>query len=319
MTSNVPHTANTPASAAHPSGPNHESERSGERLVQVNGVELCIETFGDRAAPAILLIAGAASSMDWWEDEFCQRLAGGGRFVVRYDLRDTGRSVSYEAGSPPYTGLDLEADAVGLLDALDLASAHLVAISLGAGMAQHIALDNPERVSSLTLMSSSPGGPGGPDQPDLPPPADHIQAIFTETAAEPDWSNRSAVIDSMVDELRAFNGTLPFDEPRIRRIVTQVYDRTTNIAASQTNHWILSDDDAPARSPISEITAPTLVMHGTADPLFPIAHGEALAGDIPGARFIGLDGVGHEFPPPAVWDIVVSSILQHTALGNRTV
>ncbi|WP_129668969.1 alpha/beta fold hydrolase [Phytoactinopolyspora endophytica] len=306
-------TTNTPNPAAQPAGPvnaANPSHRSGERIVEANGVNLCVETFGDRTDPAILLIAGAASSMDWWEDEFCERLASGGRYVIRYDLRDTGRSVSYEVAAPQYTGLDLVADAVGLLDALDLARAHIVAISMGAGFAQRIALDHPERVASLTLMSTSPGGPGGPDNPDLPPMADHIQAMFAETAAEPDWSDRDAVIDSMVEELRPFNGTLPFDEPRMRRIVTRIYDRTANIAASQTNHWILEGGE-PMRPRLGEITAPTVVMHGTDDPLFPIGHGEALAREIPGARFIPLEGVGHEFPPPVVWGVVVPEILDH--------
>ena len=84
---------------------------------RVNGVDLCVDTAGDAADPAILLIGGMGSSMDWWDEEFCQRLAAGGRFVIRYDHRDTGRSVSYPAGAPGYTGADLAADAAGVLDA----------------------------------------------------------------------------------------------------------------------------------------------------------------------------------------------------------
>ncbi len=90
----------------------------GHRIVDVNGVDLCVDTTGDAADPAILLISGMGGSMDWWEEEFCQRLAAGGRFVIRYDHRDTGRSVSYPAGAPGYTGADLAADAAGVLDAL---------------------------------------------------------------------------------------------------------------------------------------------------------------------------------------------------------
>jgi pimeloyl-ACP methyl ester carboxylesterase len=117
--------------------------------------------------PAILLIMGAAASMLYWEPEFCQRLTAGGRFVVRYDHRDTGRSASYEAGAPPYALWDLEADAVGLLDALALTKAHLMGMSMGASIAQLMALDHPDRVASLTLLSSTPGGPWH-DSPDLP-------------------------------------------------------------------------------------------------------------------------------------------------------
>lgn len=84
-----------------------------DTIVQANGVDLCAQTFGDPIDPAILLIMGTACSMDWWEDEFCERLAAGPRFVIRYDHRDTGRSVSYEPGAPQYTLRDLAADDVG--------------------------------------------------------------------------------------------------------------------------------------------------------------------------------------------------------------
>src|SRR5215218_1674349 len=102
---------------------------SSARTISVNGVELCVDAIGDVRDPAILLIGGAGGPMDWWEDEFCQRLAAGGRFVIRYDSRDTGRSVTYPAGDPAYTMMDLAADSVGVLDALGLRSAHLVGIS----------------------------------------------------------------------------------------------------------------------------------------------------------------------------------------------
>ncbi len=92
------------------------SHSDTERIVHVNGVDLCVEIFGDRADPAILLIGGATASMDWWEDDFCRRLADGPRFVIRYDSRDTGRSVTYEAGAPPYSQLDMTADALGVLE-----------------------------------------------------------------------------------------------------------------------------------------------------------------------------------------------------------
>jgi hypothetical protein len=97
---------------------------ANERIIQANGVDLCVQTFGDSADSPILLIMGGAASMDWWEEGFCERLAAGSRFVVRYDHRDTGRSVSYEPGAAPYSLRDLAEDAVGLLDAFGLESAH---------------------------------------------------------------------------------------------------------------------------------------------------------------------------------------------------
>lgn len=131
-----------------------------ERIVQANGVDLCVETFGEPADAGVLLIMGAGASMLYWDADLCERLAAAGRFVIRYDNRDTGRSVSYGPGTPPYALRDLAGDAVGLLDALGLAGAHVVGMSMGGAIGQLMALDHPERVASLTLVASTPGGPG---------------------------------------------------------------------------------------------------------------------------------------------------------------
>jgi pimeloyl-ACP methyl ester carboxylesterase len=283
-----------------------------EEIVRVNGVDLCVEEFGDPGDPAVLLIGGAASSMDWWEDAFCARIAAGGRRVIRFDPRDTGRSTASPAGAPDYTCDVLTDDALALLDALGVARAHLVGLSMGGGIAQEIALDHPDRVASLTLMSTSPIGPGGPDRPDLPPPTPAMRAHFSDPTPEPDWADRAAVIDYYVADLHHFAGGYGVDEPRMRGLVGRAYDRTTDFAASATNHWILEDGGA-VRDQVGAITAPTLVLHGTDDPLFPFAHGEALAREIPGARLLPLEKVGHEFPPPPAWDVVVDAILRHTA------
>lgn len=278
------------------------------QLVEANGVELCVQTFGDESAPAILLIGGAAASMDWWEEELCERLAAGPRFVIRYDLRDTGQSVTYEPGIPEYGGEDLVADAVGILDALDVVRAHVVGISMGGGIAQQIAVRHPERVASLTLESTSPGA-STPDEPDLPPMSKELAAF--EPPSEPDWADDEAVVDYIVAGLFPYAGSVHFDEDHMRTLVAHAVDRSRDIRSSQTNHWTIESAE-PIRTRLGEIEAPTLVLHGTEDPLFPIAHGEALARKIPGARLVELEGVGHEYPPPQVWDVVVEAILDHT-------
>src|SRR5690606_1115585 len=104
---------------------------------------------GRPSDPTILLIAGAASAMDWWEDGFCEALASGPRHVVRYDFRDTGRSVSSAPGEPDYTGADLRDDAIGILDALGVERAHLAGISMGGALAQELAVEHPKRVATL--------------------------------------------------------------------------------------------------------------------------------------------------------------------------
>jgi pimeloyl-ACP methyl ester carboxylesterase len=285
---------------------------SGERIVRANGVDICVETFGDPADPPILLIMGGAASMDWWEDGFCERLMAGSRFVIRYDHRDTGRSVSYEPGAAPYSLRDLAEDALGLLDALGLESAHLVGMSMGGWIGQLVALENPDRVASLTLISTSPTSGAGPSDPDLPEMSQELQAFFAQEASEPDWSDREAVIDYMVAGERPFAGSGPFDEAAIRAIAARAFDRTTNLASSITNHAAIDSGDR-WRERLGELSVPTLVIHGTEDPMYPYGNAVALAKEIPGARLLALERVGHEVPPRTVWDVVVPAILQHTA------
>jgi pimeloyl-ACP methyl ester carboxylesterase len=253
-------------------------------MMPVNGIEVCAETFGEPTDPALLLIAGGASSMDWWEDEFCRRLAAGGRFVIRYDHRDTGRSTSFPAGSPPYSAVDLAVDAVGVLDALAAPRAHLVGLGLGGVLAQRVAVEHPGRMLSLTLMATGP--------------------LTTTPPAGPDWSHRRTAVDCMVARLRDAGGPFTADLTHLRRLAERVYDRTRDMAAAQTNHWLI--DPGPPVQP-ADIAAPTLLLHGTLDRR--CAPPQTLAAEIPGARLVWLDGVGHEFPPTAVWAQVIDEII----------
>jgi len=279
--------------------------------MRANGVDLCVETFGDRDAPAILLVSGAAASMDWWDAGFCRLLAAGRRFVIRYDHRDTGRSVSCPPGAPNYTGHDLADDAVGLIDVLAGGRAHVVGLSMGGGIAQYVAAGHPDRVATLTLMSTSPVSRRHADD-ELPPMADRLRTVFADPAPEPDWTDRDAVVEYLVDGERAFAGPDSFDEAYTREVTRRVVDRTIDVEAAAKNHWLLAgDEDTPPD--LGEVTAPTLVVHGTDDPLFPPGHATALAREIAGAELLLLDGVGHQAPPRRTWDQVVSAILRHTA------
>lgn len=273
-------------------------------IVQANGVDLCVETFGNAADPAILLVHGAATSMHGWEDEFCQRLADGPRFVIRYDQRDTGRSVSYPPGAPGYTPRDLVADVVGLLDVFEIDRAHLVGISMGGGIVTGAALDYPDRVASLTLMATSTGGP------DLPPMSEEFIA-FVSRPEQPDWSDREAVIDHMIEFLHICAGPRDqIDEAVMREQIGQDLDRTTNVASSQINHFAMDISDSRDKDP-SGIGVPVLVIHGDQDPIFPLGHGKATAEKIPNARLLVLEQTAHLMNRPT-WDTVIPAILQHT-------
>ena len=280
-----------------------------EQMVEVDGVRLCVEAFGSPGDPAVLLIAGAAQSMIWWDAGFCDHLAAAGRFVVRYDQRDTGRSTSSPAGRPTYTAADLATDPLRVLDGLGVPAAHVVGLSMGGGVAQVLAVSEPDRVRTLTLVSTTPAGPH--DGPPLPGPEPQVAAADT---TEPDWQDRAAVLAHRVEVERPCAGSLGFDERRTRLLATLEVDRTTDMAASMTNHFLLSDA-WPAGARLEDVRAPTLVLHGTTDPVFPLEHGRALARLVPGARLVELDGVGHEQPPPARWDVVLPALLEHTSRG----
>ncbi|WNV82133.1 alpha/beta hydrolase [Umezawaea sp. Da 62-37] len=277
---------------------------TGEKLLPVNGVELCVQTFGEPTDPAVLLIAGSASSMTSWDEDFCERLTG--RFVIRYDARDTGRSVIYPPGEPGYEFNDLVDDAVGVLDALGVESAHVVGISMGGGIAQLVALEYPERVTTLTLISTSPAGPGSDD---LPPVSEEAVAFFTGLT-EPDWSDRASVVDQVVGVVRWFT-VGEFDEQAARAGVERDFDRTSNFRSSN-NHQVIGGGE-PWRERLDEVRAPTLVLHGTEDPLFGLEHAHALLNEIPRATLVTLPGVGHELPRSS-WDDVVPAILNHSKI-----
>ena len=275
-----------------------------EKIIRVNEVDLCVQTFGD--GPAVLLISGHSASMLWWPEELCERLAAAGRLVIRYDNRDTGRSVQYPLTKPGYTMDDLVADAVGVLDALGVDRAHVVGQSMGGAIAQQVALAHPDRLASLTLISTTAGGD------DLPKMSDQLGKYFS-SKVEPDWTDRSAVIEYLVDDFRAYAGSIPFDEDEIRAMAGRDVDRTTDIRVALTNHGHISVIGEPWRTRLGEITVPTLILHGTEDPLFPLPHGEMFAREIPNARLVPMRGAGHELPR-AVWDAVIPELIRHSSV-----
>ena len=286
--------------------------RVEQRTVDAGGgAELCVELIGDPGSPPILLIAGASCSMDFWDEDLCRRLAARERLVVRYDHRDTGRSTSYPVGEPGYTGADLAADPVAVLDGLAIAGAHVVGLSMGGGIAQQLALEHRDRLVTLTLVATSPIDDSGGKLPGMAP---RLRAALADPRPDPDFGDREAVIRHLVEEERPYAGPAMFDESRRRAIATRVVSRSRDVAASLANHGIvIQAEEEPARGRLRDLhDLPTLVVHGTEDPLFPPQHGRALADAIPGARLVELEGVGHELPPPPTWDLFIDALVEHT-------
>jgi pimeloyl-ACP methyl ester carboxylesterase len=277
-----------------------------ERVIRADDVELATETFGDRQHPPLLLIMGGMASMLWWPEAFCRRLAAHGRYVIRYDNRDTGLSTKYPPGQSHYTIEDMVSDALRVLDAYSIATAHFIGMSLGAMIGQIAAIAHPARVASLTAISSSPIGIEKSHLPSL-------SAKFTQHMAageQVDWSNRSQVIAYMIEDAQVLAGIgRHFDEAQFREFVERDYDRAGGYEHAL-NHGSLKVADV-WRGRLQEVKAPLLVIHGTADPVYPIEHGVALSQAVKGAKLVRIAGGGHELHP-ADWDTIINAIVTHT-------
>ena len=269
--------------------------------VNANGVALGIESFGDDDAPLVLLAGG--TTMLSWPDALCERLAAGGRRVVRYDLRDSGESTTADPEAPAYTLRDLAADAAALADALGGGPAHLAGIGVGGMVAQVAALDHPGAFSALTLAGTRSVAPGPPDD-DLP---DHDPATMSRLFAQPmpDWTDREAVA-----EFAAAGAEILGDDPvAARSIAARIWDRTPGTGppvqmANQMGMVFSKLDCKPRwRERLPEIEVPTLVVHGRRDPFFPVGNGEAIAREIPGARLLVLEEAATAIPEAAAGEV----------------
>ncbi|MFI1582673.1 alpha/beta fold hydrolase [Embleya sp. NPDC020630] len=266
--------------------------------VHANEIAMGVESFGDDDAPLLLLAGG--TTMLSWPDALCERLAAGGRRVVRYDLRDSGESTTRDPEAPAYTLRDLAADAAALVDALGGGPAHLGGIGVGGMVAQVAVLDHPGAFSALTLVGSRAVAPGPADD-DLP---EHDQATMGRLFARamPDWTDREAVA-----EFAAAGAEILGNDPvAARAIAARVWDRTPNTAppvqmANQMGMVFSSLDCAPRwRERLPDIEIPTLVVHGRRDPFFPLANGEAIAHEIPEAQLLILDDAATTIPDTAI-------------------
>ncbi len=274
--------------------------------VQANGITLGAESFGRDDDPLVLLIGG--TTMLSWPDSLCERLAAGGRRVVRYDLRDCGASTIVDPEQPRYTLRDLAADAAAMVAALGAETAHLGGVGVSGMIAQVAALDHPAAFSALTLIGTRPVAPGPVDD-DLPDhDADAMKALFA--LPEPDWTDRAAVAAHAAD-----SATILGDDPQqARATATKIWDRTPsgNPSAHEANQlgmvFARLDCTPRWRDRLSTLTQPTLVIHGRADRFFPVGNGKALATQIPGARLLVLDGMASSVPDTAADEIATAML-----------
>jgi len=283
------------------------------------GITLCYETFGDSSDPAALLIMGLGTQMVAWQDDFCSQLAARGLYVVRFDNRDIGRSTHLQ-GPPPsltqllrgsgdaarYTLADMAEDAAGLLSELGLAPAHVIGASQGGMIAQALATRHPAQVRSLVSLMSSTGGRW------VGRPALSSYPIFIRKAPR----ERAAFIEYAVRMFTKVGSRgMPQDTDGVRKIAALSFDRELDRTGSGRQlAAIIASGDRTAE--LRHITAPTLVIHGTADSLVSPSGGRATARAIPGAKLMMIEGMGHDLPR-VLWPRLIDAFATHAAEADR--
>jgi pimeloyl-ACP methyl ester carboxylesterase len=269
-----------------------------EQLAPVNGIELAYDEIGEPDGEPLILVMGLATQMIHWDLGFCGMLAERGYRVIRFDNRDIGRSSQIKApvpgtaamllgyGSSAYRLTDMAADTVGLLDHLEIDSAHVVGASMGGMIAQTVAIEHPQRTRSLTSVMSTTGN----RRLGLP-----RWRAFGALLSKP-GRNRDEFVERAVKTFKVIGSPgYPMDEPRFRELVGAAYDRGHHPAGvARQLHAITTSGDRTKG--LRGLDVPTLVLHGTADPLVRPAAGKATARAIPGAELKMIDGMGHDFP-----------------------
>ncbi|TMK57738.1 MAG: alpha/beta hydrolase [Actinobacteria bacterium] len=291
-------------------------EFSEELFAPSNGIRLCYQEMGDPDGEPLLLVMGLATQMIAWSEDFCRLLADRGFRVVRFDNRDIGRSTKIKAagapnllamavghrGNAPYFLSDMAADTFGLMDHLEIESAHLVGASMGGMIVQTAAIENPRRVRSLTSIMSTTGSRrvGHPSY-----------KTFGLLLGKPP-REREAAIERVVKTFKVIGSPgYPFEEERIREIAALSFDRGHSEAGiARQLHAITASGDRTTR--LRELDLPALVIHGKNDVLVNPSGGKATAKAIPGARLKLVDGMGHDLPR-ALWPTFVEEIAANAA------
>ena len=288
--------------------------------VTSNGIQIEYETFGNPSSRPLLLICGLGNQMIIWDEALCRDLVTRGHYVIRFDNRDAGLSTKFdEAGVPnileafakimkgekissPYTLDDMADDAVGLLDALEIQKAHICGMSMGGAIAQTIAIRHPSRVQSLNLIYSTTGNP------ELPRPKPEVMILLSTRPP----MEREAYVEHMLVVFKTIAGTaFPVDEEWLRKKRAECYDRSfcPQGVGRQLIAILAHGNRYPA---LTRVNVPTLVIHGTEDPLVPMEGGKDTAKAIKGAQLILIEGMGHDIPHGGAWPRIVEEISAHT-------
>jgi len=289
-----------------------------QQIARANGIDICYEIFGEPTAEPMLLIMGLGAQMVLWDDAFCEQLAARGFRVIRFDNRDIGQSSHLTGGkrltpfellklrflkipvAASYKLRDMAEDTVALMDALGIRAAHLVGASMGGMIAQEIAIVFPERVRSLTSIMSTTGNPK------VPPPTREAAAMLMA----PPPRTRDEYIARFAQTWKILRvGSFPEDEALDRSRAERTYQRGLNPAGvGRQLRAILASGSRKER--LHSVKAPTLVIHGTVDPLVHPMGGQDTAASVPGAKLLMIEGMGHALPMP-MWPQIIDAIDRH--------
>jgi pimeloyl-ACP methyl ester carboxylesterase len=289
-----------------------------------NGHDITLEydTFGNPADPAVLLIMGFGTQMIAWHEDFCEMIAAGGRYVIRFDNRDSGLSTKFDGvdvdiamllgaiavnnpslahGKVPYTLSDMADDACAVLDALGIGAAHVVGASMGGMIAQTMSIEHRDRVLSLTSVFSMTGEiEYGQAQP-------QAQAVLFS----PPSADRASFVSSAVTSWAILAGPRFFDPVATEDRAGRMYDRSYYPSGGQRHLGAIVASGSRADA-LRDLKLPTMVIHGTADALIDMSGGRRTAELVPGATLLEIGDMGHDLPV-ALWPLLTSAIVSHSA------
>lgn len=293
-----------------------------EVMIKSDGLEFWTESFGDKEKPPIILIMGSGGQGILWPVEFCELLAQQGYFVIRFDNRDTGLSTSFNFETHPYTLLDMTNDVIRIMDYYQLKSAHIVGGSMGGLIAMLLGAHFRERVRSLTLMvTTSDMRPAlnafGESTIEYALPGPHqriIDAVKKSLGRIPESMEEK--VQMFISNAKINSGSIPPDEILCRELASLVFQRMKNPDGFM-NHFkaSMASYDLYAAAP-QKITAPTYIIHGEEDPIFPPEHGIALQKAITGSTLFMMPGLGHSFANRELFQPAVMNIVSCAKVGD---
>ncbi|MEM7016646.1 MAG: alpha/beta hydrolase [Pseudomonadota bacterium] len=292
-----------------------------DKMIAANGIEIRTESFGDSHGTPLLLVMGASAPGVYWPERFIQHFVDAGCFVIRYDNRDTGRTTCREFAAHPYTLDDMAKDAVAVMDGYNLQTAHVAGASMGGMIVQTLAIQHRARLRSATIIMSTPlaggGDPAALSTEELPGADQAWTEKMMALAMQPS-GGRDDDIERKIKQFELLAGSIEaFDEDEQRRIATIEVDQANDLNMAMNHSMAIASSHPADRRPLlAELDLPTLVIHGTEDPILPYPHGVAIAETIPNAELLTLERAGHEMPKCYEQEMVSRMLALQTQAAN---